>query len=273
MRAERLCAQIATQLEFSNFGKFMDLAESTTKSIMQSLQDMIMDWKAQIPSHLLCPALRIWEHAAMLYLHECVLHTPSNKQSFTAPYTAERLSVTDFPKPVVTPDHTKSLTLLRDNAHALIDIFSNLDNATIMSLPAMLFASRVTYSEYILVKLYLATTAHGNTYGTFIDPESIMLNEYLQKAIKVRDIIRCIDPHCGTAKILSMPLRLKEWSDNYKNANLSSDVHLQDELYDTTFDYNWNKTSSGFGPLASEESGFLDSISDFNSPITQSWFS
>lgn len=271
MRAERLCGQIATQLEFSDFGKLMDISESTTKTIMQSLQNMIIDWKAQIPPHLACPALKLWEHAAMLYLHECVLHTPSNKQSFAAPYTAERLSVTDFPKPVVTENHINSLATLRDNAHALIDLFSTLDNSTIMSLPALLFASRVNYSEYILVKLYLATTAHANTFGTYMDPNSIMLDEYLRKVIKIRNSIYTVDPQCGSAKILSMSLRLKEWTENYRSTVIMSSMDTHHELDHTTFDYNWNNIDTEFDLIAPEDSGFLDSFSDLDLPITQSW--
>lgn len=271
MRAERLCGQIAEQLEFSNFNKAIDVAESTTKSTMQSLQNTITDWKAQIPPHLLCPALKLWEHAAMLYLHECVLHTSTNKSSFAAPYTAERLSVTDIPRPVVTQDHINSLVILRDNAHALIDLFSTLDNSTIMSFPALLFATRVTYSEYILVKLYLATTAPNNTFGTFMDPESIMLDAYLQKAIEIRNFIYAIDQHCGTAKILSVPLRLKEWSENYRSTNLSSGVHMQEGHDHTNFDYNWKDIDTDFGLVAPGENGFLDSFSELDLPLSQTW--
>lgn len=271
MRAERLCGHIAAQLEFSDFSKFTDVTESTTKSTMQFLQNMIMDWKAQIPPYLLCPALKLWEHAAILYLHECVLHTSGNKQSFAAPFTAERLSVTDFPKPVVTQDHIDSLVILRDNAHALIDLFSTLDKSTIMSLPALLFASRVLYGEYILVKLYLATTAPGNTFGTFMDPDSIMLDAYLQKAIEIRNIIHAVDPHCGTAKILSMPLRLKEWSENYRSTNSSTGLQIQDGHDNTTFNYNWSDVNNDFDLTAPEDNGFLDSFSDFDLPLSQTW--
>lgn len=185
-----------------------DLVEPTL--LTQQHRNLITDWKTQIPPHLFNPILQFWEHVALLYAHEYVLHPTTNKQSFAAPFAAERLSVTDIPAPMITPEHIDSLFALRDNAHAILDQFSTFDMGLVMALPLIVSVSRVAYAQWILMKLYLATTALSNTFGTFLDPDSLRMDECLEQMIAVNEKAQKIDPHCGNARILVAQPRLRE---------------------------------------------------------------
>ena len=216
VRAERLCERIASELNFSEFSKANDVSDHVTQLTMQGLQNLVTDWKAQIPLGLRCPSLTFWERVAILYIHEPVLHTATNKQSFAAPFITERLSVTDFPAPIATREHVASIHALKDHTHALLDLFSTFDLSTLMSIPSLLFAARIAYADFILVKLYIATTAMGNTLGAFMDPTTLRVEDYLQKMINLSLMIHEVDEKCAPGRILSSAIRMKEFFLNYK---------------------------------------------------------
>ena len=261
VRAERLCERMASQLDFSNFKTANDVSDPSTQATLQGLQNAFIDWKAQIPAGLHCTGLVFWEHIATLYLHESVLHTSTNKQSFAAPFVAERLSVTDFPTPLITPEHITSIHALKAACHALLDHHSSFDTSTLVALPAVLFASRVAYALYILVKLYIATTAIGNTFGAFLDPESLQVEQYLKRSVRVAMMVREVDERCGQARILSSTSRLREWFLNYKMTTFQQEFKqatAQGVVHDYDYGYPNVSSSSENTPSSWDTSSYED---------------
>ncbi|KAK3715956.1 hypothetical protein LTR37_006686 [Vermiconidia calcicola] len=238
VRAERLFLQIVCRNDVHNFSAFDDVASTVTQTTTPGLQNTVTDWKAQIPPTLRTPALKFFEHVATLYLHESVLHTETNKHSFAAPYLSERLSVTDFPRPLVTQGHVTSLLALQKACHALIDLVSTLDVSLLMALPAMLFGARVAFTNYLLVKLYIATTGPGNTFGAFHDPGCLQVDCYLGKIMEVAARVKKVDESCGSARVLSSASRLQEWFLNYigthndQSANIDVDSGMAPPVTD-----------------------------------------
>lgn len=216
VRAEALCGTIASR---SNYYTSIvnDLSNPELQANMQALQDQITDWKAQLPPSVWCTSLQFWEHAMTMYLHEPILHTPTNKQSFTAPFIAEKLSVTDFPKPVVTQEHLNSIAALKDASHALINWYTGLDLATSMALPAVQFAARVLYALYILVKVHIASTAKGNTFGAFVDTETLQIDICIDKMAISAEAIGRVDDRCGQYRILQAVTRMREWLSTFRS--------------------------------------------------------
>ena len=210
-RAARVCDQIASKLGLIDFNSFIDVADPVNQLAMHHLQGLITDWKAQIPASLNCASLQMWELAATIQLHECVLHTATNKQSFGGPFVAERLSVTDFPTPVVTSDHVLSLHTLRASCHALLNLFFSLDIPTFLSFPPMFSLVQSLYAQWILVKLYVSVTALGNSYGGFIDAGSLELDQYLARIMDRAVELSNVDSKCVQARILQATSRIKEW--------------------------------------------------------------
>ena len=150
-----------------------------------------------------------------MYLHEPVLHTSTNKQSFSAPFIAEKLSVTDFPRPSVSQEHLASIAALRTASHAIIDIYTTLDTRHAMIMPAVLFAARVLYALYILVKIHIASTGDGNTLGAFIDTEILQIGPCIDKMEVSATMIGAIDDRCGQYRILQAVIRMREWLSTY----------------------------------------------------------
>ena len=219
IRAEHLCDQIASQLHFGDYTVCHDVSEPVTKFLMQDLQNKITDWKSPIPMTLRRPSLTFWEHATTIYLHEPLLHTLTNKQTFSAPFLAERLSMTDFPAPMVTKEHVASIYALKDACYQLVDLYTGLKAMEAISLPGMLFAARVVYAVYMLMKLYIATSAIGNTYGAVLDRNDIKVGEYLDRVAECGIRLQRIDQRAGATRVLGAAERMKEWLTNY-NATL-----------------------------------------------------
>ncbi|PVH78005.1 hypothetical protein DL98DRAFT_462958 [Cadophora sp. DSE1049] len=195
VRAERLCEQIAVEAGYSTTDPTLKVTDHFK---IRHIQNLIIDRKAQLFSSNSTPALKLYENIATLYLYECILHTPTNKRSFAAPYVAERLSLTDFPAPIVTPDHIPFLYGLRDACHTALNAVLALDYRDIAFAPIVTFAAKAFYAQWLLIKLYVAVTASGNTYGAFIDAQSLQVDHYLCRISEVGDRIYAMDPeHMG----------------------------------------------------------------------------
>jgi hypothetical protein len=228
IRAEALCGTIASRSNYYT-STVHDVSDPETQLKMQSLQDQITDWKAQIPPGVWCKGLAFWDLFMTMYLHEPVLHTSTNKQSFSAPFIAEKLSVTDFPKPVVTQEHLTSIAALKTASHAIIDLYTALDLQTAMALPAAQFATRVLYALYILVKIHIASTANGNTFGAFINPETLQIDCCIDKIAVGARVIGEVDDSCRQYRILQAVSRTREWLTTFRSWSFQR--HSESDAY------------------------------------------
>jgi len=233
LRASHLCEQIVFETKLTTNDTVLDGSEPSAQETIRRLGNLILDWKAQIPPSLRCtPHLKLWEEVSELYLHEFILHTPSNKQSFNSPYIASRLSVTDFPAPIVTQQHIVSLYNIRDASHRLLNFYTSLDVPTVLSTPAISSTARTAYALWVLIKLYIATTAPGSTYGAFLDAESLQVDKYMEAMTHLGEKVKEVDLDCGAVKILQAPIRLREWVENYRVNHLT--LPLAPNIYPNT---------------------------------------
>ena len=216
VRAEALCGTIASRSNYYT-STVSDVSDPKVQIKMQALRDQIIDWKAQVPPNIWDMGLQFWDNIMTMYIHEPVLHTSTNKQSFSAPFIAEKLSVTDFPKPVVMQEHLNSIAALKDASHSIIDSYTRLDLATSMALPAVQFAARVLYALYILVKIHIASTANGNTFGAFVDTETLQIDICIDKMSLSAKMVGEFDDRCGQYRILQAVTRMREWLSTFNS--------------------------------------------------------
>lgn len=225
LRAERLCEQIAYTLGLTDPDTFIDISEPSTRTKIQTCRNLVLNWKVQTPQSLRTPLLFFWENVALAYMHEPVLHTPTNKETFTAPFVADRLSVTDFPSQAVTEQHITAVYELLSALHCIIDTLCNWSTSELLGQSGLIVSSRATYANYTLLKLYVATVAPGNTLGAVIDPTLLRYEEYSDKLIAAAARISEIDDRCSPSRILGAASKLREWYENY-NASLVLDIKL-----------------------------------------------
>ncbi len=202
--------------------------------------------------------LAFWANVMTMYLHEPVLHTSTNKQSFSAPFIAEKLSVTDFPKPFVTQEHLTSVTALKTASHAIIDLYTALDLQTAMALPAVQFAARVLYALYILVKIHIASTAYGNTFGALIDPETLQIDSCIDKMAATARAIGDVDDRCGQYRILQAVTRMREWLTTFRSWSFQRPSELEANNNNTTV----NIPTSNTQPMGTATTNWNDYFAD-----------
>ena len=223
VRAEHMCDSIAHELGLHDEATFLGVSDPTMKQKLQACNTHILNWKLKIPHSPDIPSLVLSERVARAYMHEPVLHTPSNKQSFAAPYVPERLSISDFPAPTVAQEHENSLFELIGALHGVIDFVAKSSTSTILGYPVMLFTARAAYALYALAKLHIAVTAEGNTYGAVLSPESVQVEQRAQQLVDVADRLRESNGTDSVPyQIFSMSARMKEWISNYDNNHLAS---------------------------------------------------
>jgi hypothetical protein len=218
-RSERLCARILSELDLNDCTMVHEISNQTFQQRLQHCSVLISEWKILLPSTLYIPDLLIWEHVATAYMYETLLHTSTNKQSFAAPFLAERIAALDFPRPAIREEHIASLLGLRSALHTIVELYTCMDTAKIMALPALSYTARALYALYMLVKLYVATTASGNTYGSVIAAESLQVDAYLEKMISLWKRLVLVDARSGPARVTSGAPMLKEYYLNYLASN------------------------------------------------------
>lgn len=214
-RAERICEEITSKLKLCNADLIQDVSDPSYQSQLQIIRNMILDWKVLNPPLFEAPELLMWEHVATALMHESILHTPTNKQSFAAPYIAEHLSATDIARPFVTDAHVNSLKELRAAVQTVINIYTSMDTQLIMALSALLYTSRAVYAMFVLVSIHVALTAPGNTLGAVMDPSSLEVDVYLTKGVALYNRLAEIDARSGPARVTSSALVLRGWFHNY----------------------------------------------------------
>lgn len=212
--AERLCHHIASRSGLCGQSLSVPLQQDSMQVRSTELRLEIEKWsKGSVPQSI----FTFYRHIAVMYLNESVLHTPSNKWTFGAPFVPERIAPGDFAAPAVTVDHIGSLYAIKDSCHAALDAAISLDPATDLSLVPVSFHPRVLYAIFILVKLYVAVTAPGNTYGTVLSKSELRLEEYFDILKSTTSTLSAgHGPASFSGMILTASAWLEHWFIGYK---------------------------------------------------------
>jgi hypothetical protein len=232
-RAERLCDQVMSKMQLCDPTVHKDIADSSTQQLIQECRTSIVDWRILLPPKY-HPEIAFWEYVASAYMHETVLHTSSNKQSFAAPFVPEMLSAMDFPKVVATESHTRSLVELRAAVLMIINIYSSLDTQMLEALPAFIWTSRALYALFVSIKMYVALTAPGNTYGAVMSAETLEIEDSFSKLTAAWARLDAIDPRSGPARVSSATLRLHEWFTSYMSTITFGSLSAENTSLTTT---------------------------------------
>ncbi|KAJ4301396.1 hypothetical protein N0V90_003488 [Kalmusia sp. IMI 367209] len=219
VRITQLIQEISNDLCLCQLATFVDGNEYSTYAFIEILKIKVDAWAAQIPPSLASSqTLKVWRHVAMIYIYEPVLHTPTNKASFAAPFIPGRIAFKDFPKPTnIIPPLKTALEAIIENCHAVIDTAAEMDPALHLSLPAFCFTPTVVYSLFVLVIVLVAATDPANTYGKYLTKDSFRIE---QCALKLRNLtarIKSLDPTLSsyTARMLDAAGWLEEWYNDY----------------------------------------------------------
>lgn len=233
-KAEKLNERIAAESGFHDLDSFTSIYDAAYQTSRFQLQSAVLDFQTAIIPRLDSEMISFFKLTTTIYLHEPVLHTSTNKRSFKAPYLAEGLSVSDFPIPVVTQDHINSLQMLKSSCHALLDTFLGWDSLTQALLPGVLVTARVAFAQFLLMKIYIATTAPGNTFGAFFDSESLLLEQYFERMISASLKVSELDDRSGPARVMDGSTRMKDWYHHYRDTYLSAGLPVSENAAQST---------------------------------------
>ena len=234
VRIIQLIDEISGFLCLCQSADFLDGNDYNTHAKIEILKTKVDAWAAQIPPSLASSqTLKVWYHLAMVHIHEVVLHTPTNKASFTAPFIPGRITVKDYPKPahIISPLQ-EALAALVQHCHAVVDTAADMKPALVLSLPSFCFAPNVLYSLFVLVNLLVASTDPGNTYGQCLAREEFRIEEYGAKMRRLTTHMRFLDPtmSCYNTRMFDALSWLEQWYYDYNailqryEANIAGDV-------------------------------------------------
>lgn len=219
VRVTQLIEEISISLCLCQTATFVDGNDCNSHAIIESLKHKVDVWAAHVPPSLAeSQTLKVWYHLALIHIHEPVLHTPSNKASFAAPFIPGRIPVKDFPKPthIIHPLKT-ALEAIVQNCHAVIDTATEMDPALVLSLPTFCFAPTVLYALFVLVTAFVATADPANTYGQCLAKDSFRIEECGLRLRKLTASMKNLDPtmSCYTTRMFDATSWLEEWYKDY----------------------------------------------------------
>jgi hypothetical protein len=219
VRITRLNQETSNHLCLCQLDTFVDGNDYSTHATIETLKNKVDAWAAQIPPSLASSQiLKVWWHVAMIHIYELVLHTPTNKASFAAPFIPGRIAVKDFPKPTtIIPPLKTALEAIVQNCHAVIDTAAGMDPALVLSLPTFCFAPTVLYSLYVLVTVLVAATDPANTYGQCLTKDSFRIEQCGLKLRSLTAYTKSLDPtlSCFTTRMFDATGWLEEWYNDY----------------------------------------------------------
>lgn len=212
--AERLCAYVAYRIGLCEDHLTSGLIDrSFLKPQLKSHIDTWAEGDLNQPSNRL---RAFHHHIATLYLNEDILHTVTNKSTFGAPFLPEKLTPYDFAALEVTADRIGALYALTGSCHAALDIVLKLglDNSSQL-LPTSVYA-RTVYVVFLLLKLYIAITAPGSTYGTVMGSTELRLEIYFDELRSLSRVnpLNAVESH--TTVMLTKVSWLEAWFISYK---------------------------------------------------------
>jgi hypothetical protein len=219
VRITQLIQEISNHLCLCQLAIFVDGNDYSTYATIETLKNKVDAWAAQIPPSLASSqTLKVWRHVAMIHIYELVLHTPTNKASFAAPFIPGRIAIKDFPKPanIISPLKT-ALGAIIQNCHAVIDTAAEMDPALILSLPTFCFAPTVLYSLFVLVTVLVAATDPTNTYGQCLTKDGFRIEQCGWKLRSLTAYMKSLDPtlSCYTTRMFDATGWLEEWYNDY----------------------------------------------------------
>jgi hypothetical protein len=219
VRAIKLIEETSNSLRLCQMASFVDGNNYTSHAIMEGLKDKVDAWAARVPPSLSeSQTLKVWYHVTMIHIHEPVLHTPTNKAFFAAPFIPGRIPVKDFPKPsnIIPPLRTALEAIVR-HCHAVINIATEMDPALILSLPTFSFSPTVLYALFVLVTTFVASTDPTNTYGRCLTKNDFRIEECGLRLRRLTAGMKSLDPtmSCYTTRLFDATSWLEEWYKDY----------------------------------------------------------
>lgn len=217
LHTARLHARIATGLELCNVHAFHDVDSDIVAATRVQTYNDLNALNSRPLAHNV--QLRFWRMLAAIYVNEPVLHTATNKILFGSPYLAERIGVHDFARPAqVTPTTAAALISLVEACHLTIDTVLEMDPSLMLSLPSLCFGPAVSYTLSILVKVFVAVSAPGNTYSQILTRQTLHVREAMRKLISIKERLLQLDPHMGSwiTRIIGSVEWLGVWLDDYE---------------------------------------------------------
>lgn len=212
--AEKLLYQIVTCTGLCDPSSIWDPNTSDSKLTVSSLRQEIAQWS--ITGGLSNPILKFYLHIAMAYLNEPILHTATNKLSFAVPPLPNNLQPEDYAAMPVTVERFAALYALRDALHGALDVALELDTNTLLGVTSLSYIPRILYSLFVLLKLYIAVSAPGNTYGAVLDKSELRLESYFARMKPVAKSLHEANESSFNSKIFGAYVYFETWFNDYK---------------------------------------------------------
>ncbi|KAI6779339.1 cercosporin resistance [Emericellopsis cladophorae] len=220
-RIAHLQATLANDLALCDANVYRDMNSEIVRASRSAVRERIEAIERNLPPWLAQDhQLRFLRLQSVILSNEPVLHTTSNKAFFGAPYIAARIGVHDFACPdEITPVVQDALLSLVRACHDAIDVVARVPTAELLNLTTLCFASSVTYNLALLVKVHVAVSAPGNSYGQIMTRQQLNVRQAMEKLKQVNAALVALDPRMDNwnTRIIGAAAWLETWLVDYES--------------------------------------------------------
>ncbi|KAL9107406.1 MAG: hypothetical protein Q9227_007690 [Pyrenula ochraceoflavens] len=119
----------------------------------------------------------IMYHSSVIVLHEIALHSEHSPHDFLPPYHPDHIKPLE-PARNLSPAYADAIISCIGSSHAIIDIFLSISAVEVRVVPVFIFA-RVSYSLFVLAKIYASASNSESSFATLIDKNDIEFERYI----------------------------------------------------------------------------------------------
>ncbi|KAF2095498.1 hypothetical protein NA57DRAFT_79221 [Rhizodiscina lignyota] len=178
---QHIAEESATVLGFDRTRSPLDLRETTTQASLKAFEKQLIAWKLTNWDKT-NGSLKIHFHYVRSAIHEICLHHDYDPDEFRPPYLMRPRPLHFSVASLLSPVYTSSLLAIAESAHAILDIFLEMDTDTHRFIPVIVY-TRMFYAIVVLSKLAVSARSQDSSIGTMIDFESLKLIDYLYRTM------------------------------------------------------------------------------------------
>jgi hypothetical protein len=199
VRLEIIMKEVTRLLGLSEMDLPADMADVRTQSTIKFFEVRLENWKKELPPGVIyrmhidlltnqilltsiLASLEITYHYSIIYLHEIAFHHDGNFEDFRPPFRLRAPSKTAYNLPDLQTARLDCIITSMTAAHSLIEVLLRLPPQSLCIIPTVMYI-RGSYAVFILLRIFIISSAPGGELGHVLDPASIKIPYYLNRLV------------------------------------------------------------------------------------------
>jgi hypothetical protein len=227
VRLEIIMKEVTRLLGLSDMDSPANMADVRTQSTIKFFEVHLENWKKELSPKVIyrmyidrfknqvllmsiLAALEITYHYSIIYLHEIAFYHDGNSEDFRPPFRLKAPSKTAYNLPDLQTARLDGIITSMIAAHSLIEVLLRLPPQNLCIIPTLMYI-RASYAVFILLRIFVISTAPGSELGHVLDASSIKIPYYLNRLVSHMQMAASGGNCKLTTRFCSIFSRSRDW--------------------------------------------------------------